>query len=221
MRRFPFAVLFVALLGSATALHAAGPVRNPIDVAVAAYERGALAQARSAFARLSREGVPAAPPVPPPVRPSPKATTPPGWPAGLVLEPADEDRLIKVEDPPPRPAPHPPAPISHRPTRTQRESTEGQDGPGKFVLWGLGLLLVLIKGCDGCDDRSSRDSRYRRPSPTSPTDTPTRTLQPLSPAEQRRLEELRRNHMNGEPLTPAEGRELLELERRASRARPR
>lgn len=60
MRLLPFAVLFVALLGSATVLHAAGPVPTPIDVAVAAYERGDLARARSAFVRLSREGVPAA-----------------------------------------------------------------------------------------------------------------------------------------------------------------
>ena len=53
--------LLVALLTTATALHAgAPPAQASIDAAVAAYERGDLARARSAFSRLSRDGVPAA-----------------------------------------------------------------------------------------------------------------------------------------------------------------
>ena len=53
--------LLVALLSTATALHAgAPPAQASIDAAVAAYERGDLARARSAFSRLSRDGVPAA-----------------------------------------------------------------------------------------------------------------------------------------------------------------
>jgi TPR repeat protein len=55
MRHF----LFVALLSTTCVLQAAQPPPN-IDDAVAAYESGDLARAGSAFARLSRAGVPAA-----------------------------------------------------------------------------------------------------------------------------------------------------------------
>ena len=60
MRLSLLVALFATLFTAATGPHAAGPATAPIDVAVAAYERGDLARARSAFARLSREGVPAA-----------------------------------------------------------------------------------------------------------------------------------------------------------------
>ncbi len=60
MRLSPSFALLFALLYAATAAYAAGPAATPIDAAVAAYERGDLARARSSFARLSREGVPAA-----------------------------------------------------------------------------------------------------------------------------------------------------------------
>jgi len=52
-------LLSVALLIFASALQAA-PSAAGIDAAIAAYEQGDLARARSAFTRLSRAGVPAA-----------------------------------------------------------------------------------------------------------------------------------------------------------------
>ena len=51
--------LFAALLSAASLVQAA-PAAAEIDAAVAAYERGELAKARSAFTRLSRAGAPAA-----------------------------------------------------------------------------------------------------------------------------------------------------------------
>lgn len=58
-------ILFAALLSAAPALQAASttepvPVPAPIEAAVAAYERGELARARSDFTRLSRNGILAA-----------------------------------------------------------------------------------------------------------------------------------------------------------------
>lgn len=55
MRRLLLAAVFGMVL--AAPAHAAGP---RIEDAVAAYERGDLAAARTAFSRLAREGVPAA-----------------------------------------------------------------------------------------------------------------------------------------------------------------
>jgi len=53
------APLLIALLTAATVTQAALPARG-LEAAVAAYERGELAAAHSAFTRLSRAGVPAA-----------------------------------------------------------------------------------------------------------------------------------------------------------------
>ena len=52
-------LLIAALMGAST-LAAAAPVAAELDAAIAAYERGDLASARRAFARLSRAGAPAA-----------------------------------------------------------------------------------------------------------------------------------------------------------------
>jgi TPR repeat protein len=52
-------VLFVALLTAAPLLHAAASTAQ-IDAAMAAYQAGDIARARTAFARLSRAGIPAA-----------------------------------------------------------------------------------------------------------------------------------------------------------------
>ena len=51
--------LFIALLSAAALAHAAPPAGG-IEAAVAAYQRGDLAAAHTAFARLSRAGIAAA-----------------------------------------------------------------------------------------------------------------------------------------------------------------
>jgi hypothetical protein len=137
-----------------------------------------------------------------------------------VLEPPS--RSLPGTHPLPTPAPTTPPRPSHFPTsyRGSPRSAGGKDvtsaSLGKGALFLLALALASLKSCEGCQGRTVRSPS----TPRAPVTLPPRNNQPLTAPERRRLEQLRRDHLNGEPLSADERRELLDLERRARASNP-